>query len=158
MSKSKADNSNPSEKVLLLILSLISVGLLVAIVYVWYNALGKSAPSKPGDFLKTEQTKTPVETATPSAQIPEVLVPLTITSPKDQEVLTTKTLTVSGQTLPMANLTITGGKEDVISQADETGEFSEKITLEEGDNSLTVTAFDEAGHQTSQTVTIIYAP
>lgn len=156
MAKNK--HNNQTEKYLLLGLSLISVGLLVAIVYVWSNALGKSATSKPGDFLKTEQLNPPVETASPAAQVSEAKVPLTIISPQNQDVVSSKTLVVSGQTLANANLTMTGGKEDLISQADENGEFSEEATLEEGDNTISITVFDEMGQQTSQTVLVIYAP
>ncbi len=170
MAKSKSD-SNQTEKFLLVVLSLISVGLLVAIVYVWSNALSKNSPTKPGDFLKTEPATTTTEApATPSAgnaadswPEPEVKpseseVRLTINSPIDQEVVTNKALTVSGQTSAAANLTIVGAKEDVVSQADAAGAFSEKVTLDEGDNKITVTVFGSDGNQTSRTLTVFYIP
>lgn len=161
MPKNKSESSQ-TEKILLLILSLISLGLLAAIVYVWYTALsGRAAVSKPGDFLKTEQTANPTRPeppATPSTQNPIVALPLQIDSPQDEEIVTSKTVLVSGKSLMGAHLTIIGGKEDVVSEVSEDGSFSEKVTLTEGDNELQITVFDEDGNQANQKVLVIYAP
>ena len=157
----KTTDSNNLEKTLLLVLSLISVGLLVAIIYVWYSALGDSkGGTQPGDFLKPEpaasETATPVE-ASPSAQTPKTLS-LVINSPAVEEVVSVSSVTVTGTTSANANITITGGKVDIISVADANGEVSETVTLNEGQNDLVVTAFDSNGIQISQTVNVVYMP
>ena len=157
----KNADSNNLEKTLLMVLSFISVGLLVAIIYVWYSALGNNkGGTKPGDFLKPEpaatETATPAE-ASPSAQTPKALG-LVITSPAVEEVVSVSSVTVTGTTAANANITITGGKVDIISVADANGEVSETVTLNEGQNDLVVTAFDSNGIQISQTVNVVYMP
>ncbi len=159
----KNPDSNNLEKTLLLVLSLISVGLLVAIIYVWYSALGGSkGGTKPGDFLKPEQNAS--ETATPaeaspstSTQTPKTLS-LLISSPAVEAVVSANSATVTGTTSPNANITITGGKDDIISTADASGTFSELVTLNEGQNDLIVTAFDSNGAMASQPVSVVYMP
>lgn len=159
-----ADSSN-LEKTLLFVLSLISVGLLVAIVYVWYTALGTSkGGTKPGDFLKPDSTtqttnvsSTPEATSSGTAQTGGALT-LNIISPAAQEVVSSKAAVVTGTTLPNATLTITGGKDDVISSADAGGAFTESVNLNEGQNDLVISAFDGIGNQVNQTVSVVYVP
>lgn len=161
----KNADSNNLEKTLLFVLSLISVGLLVAIVYVWYTALGAGkGGTKPGDFLKPDSTtqttnvnSTPEATSSGTAQTGGALT-LSITSPAAQEVVSTKSVVVTGTTQPSATLTITGGKDDVISSADAAGGFSESVNLNEGQNDLVISAFDGNGNQVNKTVSIVYVP
>jgi|GEM_PF-4339296 hypothetical protein len=161
----KNNDSNNPEKTLLLVLSLISVGLLVAIVYVWYSALGSNkGGTKPGDFIKpepaTSQTAAPAE-ASPSTSTPTQepkSISLAISSPAVEEVVSTSSVKVAGATSPNANITITGGKEDIISTADANGEFSDLVSLIEGQNNLVITVFDNSGTQTSQSVSVVYMP
>lgn len=161
----KNADSNNLEKTLLFVLSLISVGLLVAIVYVWYTALGTGGGgTKPGDFLKPDSTTqtanvsgTPEATSSGATQTGGALT-LSITSPAAQEVVSAKSVVVTGITLPSATLTITGGKDDVISSADADGAFTESVNLDEGQNNLVVSAFDGNGNQVNQTVSVVYVP
>lgn len=159
----KGPDSNNLEKALLLALSLISVGLLIAIIYVWYSALGGSkSGTKPGDFLKPEpaasETALPTESSPSSSAQMSKNLSLVISSLAAEAVVATKSVTVTGTASPKANLTITGGMDDVISVTDASGAFSEPVSLNEGQNDLVVTAFDGSGAQVSQTVSVVYMP
>lgn len=160
----KNPDSNNLEKTLLLVLSFISVGLLVAIIYVWYSALGNNSKggTKPGDFLKPEQNPSqnvaPAE-ASPSSQTQMTKnLGLNITSPAAEEVVSTKSVVVTGTSSPNASITVTGSKDDVIVMADADGIFSGSVNLNEGQNDLVITAFDSNGVQTTQVVSVVYIP
>lgn len=159
----KNSDSNGMEKTLLLFLSLISVGLLVAIVFVWYSALNKNnkPATKPGDFIQPEsQTASssimPSESSS-SSQIQQTSW-LILSSPKNEDVVSTKMIIVSGMAKPNASITITGGQEDLIDTADAAGAFSFEVKLKEGQNDLEVTAFDSSGNKSSQIVSVVYMP
>ena len=162
-----SSSDNAWEKPLLVILSLISLGLLVAIVYVWYTALStKELGTKPGDFLKVEESQnaTPSSSskaeneASPSMETTSNILNLAISGPKNEAVVDAKTLTISGTTAPNATITVSGGKAEVAGSADLVGGFQLDVTLEEGENNLVVTAFDEAGSQVEKSLTIVYVP
>lgn len=164
-----AKNNNSSsgiEKMVLVVLSLISLGLLVAIVYVWYNALTSKEGSKPGDFLRTEQGVTPPaqpESTEASNQTPDqVTAPLNrliILSPAEEEnFVVSKNLTVTGRTAANAVVVLSGGLEDVTVNADENGDFEATVALNQGENEIEVVSFDENGAQASQTINIVYVP
>lgn len=158
----KGSDSNNLEKTLLLVLSFISVGLLVAIIYVWYSALSSTnkTGTKPGDFIKPEQPQTQnVQESSPSSEVPAPSAgSLSVTSPKDQDVVSAKTVSVAGTTLAKGSVTVTGGRDDVIATVSADGSFSEEITLNEGQNDLVVTSFDDLGNQVTQTIRVVYIP
>lgn len=158
----KGSDSNNLEKTLLLVLSFISVGLLIAIIYVWYSALNgaNKTGTKPGDFIKPEQPQTQnVLESSPSSEVPSPKTgSLIVTSPKDEDVVSAKTVSVTGSTLAKSSVTITGGKDDVIATVSADGSFNEEITLNEGQNDLVVTSFDDLGNQVTQTVRVVYMP
>lgn len=159
----KNSDSNGMEKTLLLFLSLISAGLLVAIVFVWYSALNKNNPpsTKPGDFIQPETqsaspSNTPSESSASSQTQPAAW--LVLNSPKNEEVVSTKTVVVSGTAKPNASLTVTGGFEDLVETADATGAFNFEVKLNDGQNDLEVTAFDASGNKSRQAVSVVYMP
>jgi len=164
----KNAQSNNLEKTLLFVLSLISVGLLVAIIYVWYTALGNTSKegTKPGDFLKPEQGQSqkngpdeiPSQATSSSQAQTQKTLSLVIATPSADEVISAKSAAVSGTTSANATVTITGGKDDVITTADASGGFTEPVNLNEGQNDLVVSAFDSNGNQTNQTVSVVYIP
>ena len=76
--------------------------------------------------------------------------------PEDGLVTTTPTASVSGITKPQATLTVTGGAEDDLIEADAHGRFTLDMSLREGENRLAVTAFDDNGQETTVERTIFY--
>ena len=82
---------------------------------------------------------------------------LTISSPEDNLVSSEEEIEVSGQTSAEAVVVILypGGEE--IIQADQQGKFSTQITLEGGENQITVLAYDQEENETSQTLTVVYS-
>lgn len=165
----KNADSNGLEKTLLLVLSLISVGLLVAIIFVWYSALNKNdQTTKPGDFIQPENqtaspSPTPIESSesSPSSQAQmSKKSSLVLNSPKNEDVVSASTTNVSGTAGPNSAITVTGGKEDAVTFADENGAFSLDVKLDEGRNDLTVSAFDSPNDVSStrsdQLVSVVY--
>ena len=84
---------------------------------------------------------------------------LTIGAPKDASRVkaSTQIVTVKGTTQPGANVAVrngnTGGSDSVNAKAD--GTYAIKIGIADGTNTLTVTAIDQAGNETTKTVTIL---
>jgi starvation-inducible outer membrane lipoprotein len=79
---------------------------------------------------------------------------LTISSPKDGATLTSSSLTVKGTTVANAEVTVN----DTDTKADSKGNWSAKITLEEGENEIVVTANDDTGAWAEQQLTVTYEP
>lgn len=78
-------------------------------------------------------------------------IPLEIRSPKDSQLLSGVTVTVSGKTVPNADVSVN----DTYLKSDGNGEFSVVVTLEEGDYEITVTANDENGNFAEKSVNIL---
>jgi uncharacterized protein YfaP (DUF2135 family) len=81
-------------------------------------------------------------------------VTLNITQPQDETTVSTATVQVKGVTAADATVDVNGIMVDV--GAD--GAFSTTVTLEQGPNSIQVTASDSQGNESSQIITVIYAP
>lgn len=88
----------------------------------------------------------------PSAQ------PLTISSPDNGEIVNQPETAVTGTTSTNALLSIIGSDSYTTTPADDQGNFSGKISLQEGANLVTVKAFDPSGAMTEKTITVIYLP
>jgi Glucodextranase, domain B len=99
---------------------------------------------------------TPLPSPVSQESSPSV-VNLSITSPADETLTGTDTITLSGKTSPGAAVAVTyeGGEE--ILTADTTGAFSTDIKLEGGYNRITATAFDQNGNQNSQEILVTYS-
>lgn len=80
---------------------------------------------------------------------------LTIFSPEDGSIQTQKELTVSGTTLPNAYLVLFVNNEDYISTADQSGNFSFNVILEDGGNILKIHTIDGNGTTTTVQRTVI---
>lgn len=68
---------------------------------------------------------------------------LTISQPDDYSSAAEPSLTIAGKTLPRLSLIIFANAEEKIATSDATGNFSTSVKLEEGENEISVTAFDE---------------
>lgn len=103
----------------------------------------------------------PVQTTTPKTAPPVIPPPatidqikLTITSPVDKAVVTTPTITVTGDTVPNANVAIN----ELELKANAAGKFSAKLTLSEGDNPIVINAIDANGNYSEKELTVTYQP
>ncbi|MCL5004036.1 MAG: hypothetical protein M1352_02070 [Patescibacteria group bacterium] len=156
----KNDAMNKSEKPLLIILSLISLGLLIAIIYVWYNALSNRSQNPPNQGILTPpQNEQSQSQSTPSAGTPESTgVVLNINTPQMQDVVASPTLTIEGTTGPKASVALSDASDETIATADVSGAFSATLALDMGENQITVTAFDSKGQSKSEVLNVVYMP
>ncbi len=91
----------------------------------------------------------------PMVKTPAVVsLPLQITQPTNGQVLSVATVNVTGKTA--ANADVSVNDKDV--KADATGSFTAAVNLDEGDNPISVSAFDADGNTSEQEITVIYNP
>lgn len=83
-------------------------------------------------------------------------VALTLTSPEDEFLTNANTLKVTGKTTPQAIVAVLYETGEILTQSDSNGLFSADISLEGGYNVITVTASDQNGNASSQTLTVTY--
>lgn len=124
------------------------IGLLVASVafYLYQGASGS----------KIDKIKTVATDSAPTNK-PQSSTSLTVTSPQDESVVSNKTITISGKTLPDATIVIlTGSDEQVVTPASN-GDFSVTATISDGENLIEVTAIEPNGQQSIVTKTITYS-
>lgn len=136
-----------AEKVILSFLAIV-IGVLVA-GFAFY--LYQATKTIPDSKIKTVTSTT---TPTPSQQSSSVI--LTIDSPKDEEVLDKKTITIAGRTNSDAIILISvSGNDQVITPAS-TGSFSATATLDDGTNIIEITAIAPNGEETTLTRTVTF--
>lgn len=82
---------------------------------------------------------------------------LLIVSPEDESLQTKEKIILSGTTEPDADIIIISQVGEMITQADETGKFEAEITLESGTNEISITAANEAGHEATKNLNLVYA-
>lgn len=78
-------------------------------------------------------------------------ITLSVTSPKENEELTSLTVTVAGKTAPNADIAV--NEKDI--KADSSGNFSTTITLESGDDEINVVANDNKGNFAEQSISVV---
>lgn len=94
-----------------------------------------------------------------SASVPEVPVPtltnqirLTVSSPVNASTVQSNTITIAGITAAKAEVFVN----DVSTIADGNGNFSARITLDEGENQIVIVANDENGNTAEAEITVTY--
>lgn len=134
---------------------MLSVGLLIVGAF---SAVLLVATMKPGDTQTSANTPTQapsLPTSTPVVTAPETVDPnMTITSPQSDAVVTTESVVVSGKTFPRAEVFVN----DTEIIADAVGNFTTSVDLEEGENSIVITANDQEGNIAEQEITVTYTP
>ena len=91
--------------------------------------------------------------STQQSPIPTVAqISLTITDPTNNSTVTTPTLIIKGVTIPKADVFVN----DSEVTADVQGKFTVQVTLDEGENTLVVTANDANGNYSEQDLTVTY--
>lgn len=132
-----------------LILSFIATlfGLLVAGIAFY---LFQSTKIVPNSTMKTVSFASPAPTSMPS-------IFLTLDQPKDEEVVNSKVLIVSGRTSSNAVvIVITDSSEDVITPSSN-GDFSTTVNLDEGQNILEVISIAPNGESIKIKRTVTYS-
>jgi hypothetical protein len=130
------------------ILLAVLIGLVFGLIITYgiYRAtISLSAPPK---------STTP--SATPSPMAETLSNPnLTIISPEDESVVSDRTMTVAGHTLPNSYVVIFINDQEHITTPDSEGNFSIQAELESGSNIITVHAVDEDGKLSKQELTVV---
>lgn len=110
----------------------------------------------PKHFPKTGQSEDRGEPFKEEATAsPAATYPLTIESPKEEEVLSEEKITVSGKSTPKALIAILSPVDENITEANDEGHFQAEIFLEEGINEINITSYSDETEET-QTVTVYY--
>jgi len=123
------------------------IGLLVAvIVFFLYESSNKVAP---------KATKK-VSVASPSPS-PKPTIFLTLDSPKDEEVVTKKVVTISGRTTPDAIISIISKNHQDIITPSQNGEFSTTININDNQNIIEITAIGPNGESEKLVRTVTFS-
>jgi hypothetical protein len=131
-----------------LILSFVAIvfGLFVAgIAFFIYQSTKTVSPNN----IKTIK----IQNTSPT---PGAAVPLTIDSPVDESVSTTKVITVSGKTDPAATVIVSTDGTDTVVTPTSMGAFSLTVTLTDNENILRILAVMPDGKETLKTLTVNY--
>jgi hypothetical protein len=85
----------------------------------------------------------------------EVAGKLTIISPKDETIQKEKNVLITGTTLADNYVIIFVNNAEIITNADDVGNFSVDAQLQDGSNIITVNSLDEDGNNSKRTLTVI---
>lgn len=139
----------------ILIISIIVIALFaLAGAYVYRQAKIPAPLPFYGTSLGAMGAQNLVITPTPTQAPPLNQIGLSVTSPVNNAVVTNPKVTVSGHTVPGADV----GINDMDIKADTNGNFSTTITLDEGENTIDVIASDADGNASEQMLTVTYNP
>lgn len=104
---------------------------------------------------RTSLQTTPVlQTSETPIPTPAIATNLIITSPDDETIQESKTVTVAGTTDPNAFVVVVTTDTDQVTQADASGNFSVETQLSDGANVIIVYGVNEDGQVTSQERTV----
>lgn len=123
----------------------IAAGLIVAssIFYFYQNKRAPSVfPNQPSQ-------------ATPSATNGRPV--LEIINPQDELITDSKTVEITGKSLPKALIVINANSNDYVVTAENDGTFTQKIALADLENIISITAYTENGVSETKELTIIYS-
>ena len=134
------------------IIALIGILTLSAVLVISISACSSNEAIEATPTPAIEATATPTATPTPRAT-PKSLF-LTVTSPEDESIVETSEVTVIGETLPTAIVSVNGEEVNV----EDDGTFSTTVTLEEGPNDIQIVASTLGGQETSVILMVAYMP
>ena len=114
------------------------------------NSITIDVKDNDGNAASTKSVTFTVDTVAPS---------LNVTSPTEDSITNQKTITVTGNTSDSTSSPVTvkilvGTADQGEVKVDSNGTFSKSITLQEGRNTITITATDSAGKSTTVTRTV----
>lgn len=97
-------------------------------------------------MVKPSETLAPVK-ETAAVQTPPLT--LSIDSPSDGTVVTDKKITIKGTTLPNTAVIMFTESDQTSLDSDAQGNFEDSLMLDDGINSITITAYDDKGGEKS---------
>lgn len=164
------NKSNQTILIVLISLIIITVGVAILIgrmtmhkekVIITGNSPPPTATPTPSGLEPTELTSQPnltitQPTATEEATLEPTLsaqaITLVVTQPIDGSIVTIPTVIVQGKTAPAADVFV----DDKQLTADALGNFSQSLTLDEGENTISVSANDANGNYAEKEIIITY--
>ncbi len=153
-------NDKNNRTILLVLITLIVLSVGVAIL-IGRSTMKKQAIVVTGNSPPPTITPTPAtvdttgltsQPATDITQQPSEGVVLTISQPTNNSTITSANITIQGKTVRSADVFIN----DKQLTADSTGNFSQVITLDEGENTISVAVNDAAGNYAEKEITVTY--
>lgn len=139
-------NAMKTEKIVISFIAVI-VGIIVAGVFFYFYQQTKIIPAS--------QTK--VVSINPPTPTPKSSIFLVVDKPTDEEVVDTKTITVSGRTTADATVLVSTDNRDEILTPATNGNFSTTVTLDLGGQTITVVAIAPNGEEIKVVRTITYS-
>lgn len=106
-------------------------------------------------FSPRPSTPPQLAQAVPATPAPQPLF-LELTSPKSGEQAVDSEIIASGRTLPDTTVIIYTESDETSVESDADGKFETTITLGDGSNVITATAFSENGEEASQSIVVVY--
>ena len=134
-----------SKNVLLALIAVVTIALLGIVGFILVKPKTVVAP-------EVVTVATPTPTPTPVVQNKNQIK--LVVDNKDGSIVKTNKVIIKGVTIPKAEVFIN----DLELVADAKGNFSGTITLEEGDNPISIIAVDENGNSSEEEITITYEP
>ena len=133
------------KEVLLAILIGASLGLLITFaVYQSRRSVSEAQKDQVQEVLNNHTDNEEVDTSQ-----------LAITSPEDNSIVDSQRLIVSGNTQANNFIVIFVNNEEIITNADDSGNFSKEVRLDEGANVLVIYAISQDGLVSQNTRTVI---
>lgn len=138
---------------------LLLIGVLILIVvgvgaYAFLRSSSTPAVPYQPPVVNQNQNPAPPQLPSPVPTTFQNQISLIVSSPTKNQVVTAATLTVSGKTVPNADVSVN----DKDLKANAQGNFSALVTLDEGENEIVVTASDDAGNFSEWQTTVTYTP
>jgi len=109
-----------------------------------------------GDEINQEENLEEEPTVTPMPP-EEKLISLEIEEPENEIISQTEKLIIKGKSISNATIVIVWEDGEDILVANQEGEFETEITLIGGENIIDISAYDDEGNKTNETLTITYS-
>ncbi len=123
------------------------IGLLAAGVLFYFYQSTKVVNNTPPNVISS-----PTPTQSPKSNIF-----ISINQPTDEAVVSNKTLQISGKTIASATIVIITDSDQFVLQPTDVGDFSTTVTLDNGQNLITVQAIAQNGETVSLKRTVTYS-
>ena len=125
-----------------------ALGLVITFgIWTASKALKETAPKKE---VPPQITEEQLPTPTPQAL-------LVIISPEDNSISNKEKIEVSGKTSAGTTVVVLYEEGEKIIEANSEGNFTTEITLIEGSNEITVSAYNKEGNEVSKTLSVVYS-
>lgn len=111
-------------------------------------------------WIKSGDTEVTTQLLTPSP-IPPITgiaqASLTVDEPKDETVVSSGKLTVSGKTLKGRVVVVDTDVDSTLAAVSDDGSYKADITVTEGGTPITVTSYNDKGEAETKTISVVYA-